>query len=151
MLLCPITSTARVSYHRLLKHFSAVLPELHWLDSAWLVHWYSLRADPPKTLLATSVLLSRHVHIIITQASHWSAACCPATRYKHLPYCCMMSPAHALYSITSHVHAQTRRKRFHCIVASSCWVTTWPLFCNALSKFVTVWIWRSVKDSVCYS
>jgi hypothetical protein len=61
--------------------------------------------------------------------------------YKHLPYCCMTSPAHALYNITSHVHVQTRRKRFHCIVASSCWGTTWPLFRNALSKFVTIYIY----------
>jgi hypothetical protein len=37
---------------------------LYWLDSAWSVDWYSLRAfraDSPKTPLATSVLLSRHV------------------------------------------------------------------------------------------
>jgi hypothetical protein len=91
--------------------------------------------------------LSRHVHVIITQASHWSAACCPATCYKHLPYCCMTSPAHALYSITSHVHAQTRRKRFHCIVASSCWGSAWPLFRNALSKFVT--LYTSINCYIC--
>jgi hypothetical protein len=35
-LLWSITSTARVSYRRLLKHFSAVLPELHWLP-----YWHS--------------------------------------------------------------------------------------------------------------
>jgi hypothetical protein len=59
--------------------------------TAYYTDWYStdciqlgwltyivLRADPPKTPLARSVLLP-HVHVIIFQASHWSAACYPAT------------------------------------------------------------------------
>jgi hypothetical protein len=80
------------------------------LNSAWSVEWYSLRAlraDSLKTPLATALLLLR----LVPRHYH------PATSYKHLPYCCMTSPAHALYSITSHVHVRTRRKRFNCTVA----------------------------------
>jgi hypothetical protein len=62
-----------------------------------LTSLWALRAHSPKTPFSRSVLLSRHVHIIITQASHWSAACCSATCYKHLPYCCMTSPAGLLH------------------------------------------------------
>jgi hypothetical protein len=73
----------------------------------WSVNWYSLRADSLKTLLATSLLLLR----LVPRRHH------PAMSYKHLPYCCMMSRAHALYNSTSRVHARTRRKCFHCTVA----------------------------------
>jgi hypothetical protein len=55
-------------------------------------------------------------HVIIAQAAYSSAGRYPARRYKYL-YCCMTSPAHSLYSITSHVHARTRRKRFQFTVA----------------------------------
>jgi hypothetical protein len=79
--------------------------QLGWLTYILL---RALWADPPKTPLATPVLLSRHVHVITSQASHWSDTCYPATCYKHLSY-----------DVT-------------------CCVTTWPLFRNALSKFVTI-------------
>jgi hypothetical protein len=86
MLLWPIISTGRVEssnasplyclnytdyrLHTILALYSSLpyagsntlTPD--WLHSAWLVHLYSpraLRADPPETPLATSVLLSRHV------------------------------------------------------------------------------------------
>jgi hypothetical protein len=80
-------------------------------------------------------------HVIITRTSHWSAGRCPAENGLLLlrnRYCCLTSLAHAPYSITSHVHAPTRRKRFPSTVASSCWGTTWPLFRNALSKSATI-------------
>jgi hypothetical protein len=49
--------------------------------STWLVHLYSpraLRADSPKTPLATSFYFRVTYHVIITQASQWSAGGRPA-------------------------------------------------------------------------
>jgi hypothetical protein len=137
MLLWPITFDSLntsllhcLNYTTLAAHYtcrSLTQSQIHSLDSAWLVHLYSplaLRADSPKTPLATSVLLSRHVprHHPGISLVRWR----PPSRKRSptVAQSLLTSPAHAPYIITSPVNALTRRNRFHRTIASSYWGTT---------------------------
>jgi hypothetical protein len=64
----PVVTTLAVPITIIVLHSSLTAPSCttlhwwHWLNSAWLVKWYSLRAlwaDSQKTLLATSIVASR--------------------------------------------------------------------------------------------
>jgi hypothetical protein len=60
-------------------------------------------------------------NVVITQASHWSAGHCPAENGLLLlrnRYCCLTSPAHAPYSITSHACADTKETlpQYCCVI-----------------------------------
>jgi hypothetical protein len=106
-----------------ITHWLNSTPITHWYWlTAWSVNWYSLRADSLKTPLATSVLLPRHVRR--HPATSYNTCC--RKRSPTVMQSVLLSDI-CLYSIMSHVHALTRRKRFHSTVASSCWGTTWPL------------------------
>jgi hypothetical protein len=83
-------------------------------------------------------------HVIITQASHWSAGHCPAENGLLLLRSRYRRHLRMRRIALSHVHAPTRRKRFHSTVASSCWGTTSPLSRNALSKSVTILCHRNL-------